>query len=134
MNVFRLIWKEKKILSIFLIFPRYLDVFVKGICLGSEVEEKKMVEVKSFRKATIPTNLLSNPSPGNIQSTRLDLHVRFVPLFFCPMSTENSLLSFRFLEMVLHVQFTLRLDPVSIKLRWEFAYTITIQSRYFYVI
>ncbi|KMZ67621.1 hypothetical protein ZOSMA_25G00040 [Zostera marina] len=34
-----------------------------------------MVEVKSFRKATIPTNLLSNPSPGNIQSTRLDLHV-----------------------------------------------------------
>ncbi|KAF6163657.1 hypothetical protein GIB67_036117 [Kingdonia uniflora] len=34
-----------------------------------------MVEAKSFRKAIVPSNLLQNPSPGNLQSTRLALHV-----------------------------------------------------------
>ncbi|KAL3504484.1 hypothetical protein ACH5RR_034325 [Cinchona calisaya] len=34
-----------------------------------------MLEVKSLRKALVPTSLIANPSPGNLQSTRLALHV-----------------------------------------------------------
>ncbi|KAH7525119.1 hypothetical protein FEM48_Zijuj06G0191300 [Ziziphus jujuba var. spinosa] len=33
------------------------------------------MEAKSLRKAVIPSTLISNPSPGNLQSTRLALHV-----------------------------------------------------------
>ncbi|XP_072964108.1 uncharacterized protein [Typha angustifolia] len=34
-----------------------------------------MLEAKSLRKATIPPSLLPDPSPGNLQATRLALHV-----------------------------------------------------------
>ncbi|XAR62483.1 hypothetical protein NMG60_11017251 [Bertholletia excelsa] len=34
-----------------------------------------MLEAKSLKRATIPSSLLEHPSPGNIQSTRLALHV-----------------------------------------------------------
>uniref|UniRef100_A0A2N9IF45 Reverse transcriptase zinc-binding domain-containing protein n=1 Tax=Fagus sylvatica TaxID=28930 RepID=A0A2N9IF45_FAGSY len=34
-----------------------------------------MVEAKSLRKAVVPSTLIQNPSPGNLQSTRLALHV-----------------------------------------------------------
>ncbi|WOK94629.1 hypothetical protein Cni_G03334 [Canna indica] len=34
-----------------------------------------MLEAKSLRKAVVPPSLLCDPSPGNIQSTRLALHV-----------------------------------------------------------
>lgn len=34
-----------------------------------------MLEAKSLRKAEVPLSLIENPSPGNIQSTRLALHV-----------------------------------------------------------
>ncbi|KAG6526374.1 hypothetical protein ZIOFF_016357 [Zingiber officinale] len=34
-----------------------------------------MLEAKSLRKAAVPPSLLGNPSPGNIQATRLALHV-----------------------------------------------------------
>ncbi|KAF3976115.1 hypothetical protein CMV_000682 [Castanea mollissima] len=34
-----------------------------------------MVEARSLRKAVVPSTLIQNPSPGNIQSTRLALHV-----------------------------------------------------------
>ncbi|CAN0921577.1 hypothetical protein LINGRAHAP2_LOCUS32666 [Linum grandiflorum] len=34
-----------------------------------------MLEVKSLRKALVPSTLIPNPSPGNIQSSRLALHV-----------------------------------------------------------
>ncbi|KAB2044708.1 hypothetical protein ES319_D01G109000v1 [Gossypium barbadense] len=33
------------------------------------------LEAKSLRKAVVPPTLLENPSPGNLQSTRLALHV-----------------------------------------------------------
>ncbi|XVF64303.1 hypothetical protein PTKIN_Ptkin09bG0158000 [Pterospermum kingtungense] len=33
------------------------------------------LEAKSLRKAVVPLTLLDNPSPGNLQSTRLALHV-----------------------------------------------------------
>ncbi|GKV36158.1 hypothetical protein SLEP1_g44319 [Rubroshorea leprosula] len=33
------------------------------------------LEAKSLRKAVVPSTLIENPSPGNIQSTRLALHV-----------------------------------------------------------
>lgn len=33
------------------------------------------LEAKSLRKAVVPSTLLENPSPGNLQSTRLALHV-----------------------------------------------------------
>lgn len=35
-----------------------------------------MLEARSLKKATIPSSLLEHPSPGNIQSTRLALHVK----------------------------------------------------------
>nr|XP_010927389.1 uncharacterized protein LOC105049447 isoform X1 [Elaeis guineensis] len=34
-----------------------------------------MLEARSLRKAFVPPSLLSDPSPGNLQSTRLALHV-----------------------------------------------------------
>ncbi|CAL1363082.1 unnamed protein product [Linum trigynum] len=34
-----------------------------------------MLEAKSLRKAAVPSTLIPNPSPGNIQSSRLALHV-----------------------------------------------------------
>ncbi|KAH9691718.1 hypothetical protein KPL70_016198 [Citrus sinensis] len=34
-----------------------------------------VLEAKSLRKAEVPLSLIENPSPGNIQSTRLALHV-----------------------------------------------------------
>ncbi|PSS00061.1 CCR4-associated factor like [Actinidia chinensis var. chinensis] len=34
-----------------------------------------MLEAKSLRKATVPRSLLQHPSPGNVQSNRLALHV-----------------------------------------------------------
>ncbi|XP_065630319.1 uncharacterized protein LOC136067874 [Quercus suber] len=34
-----------------------------------------MVEARSLRKAVVPSTLIQNPSPGNIQPTRLALHV-----------------------------------------------------------
>lgn len=34
-----------------------------------------MLEVRSLRKAAVPSTLIENPSPGNLQSTRLALHV-----------------------------------------------------------
>ncbi|KAF8404430.1 hypothetical protein HHK36_009315 [Tetracentron sinense] len=34
-----------------------------------------MLEAKSLRKAVVPPSLLENPSPANLQSTRLALHV-----------------------------------------------------------
>ncbi|XP_031282112.1 uncharacterized protein LOC116140656 isoform X1 [Pistacia vera] len=33
------------------------------------------LEAKSLRKAVVPSTLIDNPSPGNLQSTRLALHV-----------------------------------------------------------
>ncbi|PPS01492.1 hypothetical protein GOBAR_AA19171 [Gossypium barbadense] len=33
------------------------------------------LEAKSLRKAVVPSTLLENPSPGNLQSTRLALHI-----------------------------------------------------------
>ncbi|XP_022767905.1 uncharacterized protein LOC111312141 isoform X1 [Durio zibethinus] len=36
------------------------------------------LEAKSLRKAVVPSTLLDNPSPGNLQSTRLALHVNEV--------------------------------------------------------
>ncbi|KAG7942965.1 hypothetical protein I3843_15G014400 [Carya illinoinensis] len=34
-----------------------------------------MLEAQSLRKAVVPSTLIENPSPGNLQSTRLALHV-----------------------------------------------------------
>ncbi|KAH7511655.1 hypothetical protein JRO89_XSUnG0184000 [Xanthoceras sorbifolium] len=34
-----------------------------------------LLEAKSLRKAVVPSTLIDNPSPGNLQSTRLALHV-----------------------------------------------------------
>nr|XP_023908105.1 uncharacterized protein LOC112019799 isoform X2 [Quercus suber] len=34
-----------------------------------------MVEARSLRKAVVPSTLIQNPSPGNVQPTRLALHV-----------------------------------------------------------
>ncbi|KAK2659028.1 hypothetical protein Ddye_005561 [Dipteronia dyeriana] len=34
-----------------------------------------LLEAKSLRKAVVPSALIDNPSPGNLQSTRLALHV-----------------------------------------------------------
>lgn len=34
-----------------------------------------MLEARSLKKASIPSSLLEHPSPGNIQSTRLALHI-----------------------------------------------------------
>ncbi|XP_065847310.1 uncharacterized protein [Euphorbia lathyris] len=34
-----------------------------------------MLEARSLRKAIVPSSLIENPSPGNIQPTRLSLHV-----------------------------------------------------------
>jgi len=34
-----------------------------------------MLEAKSLRKAVVPSTLIEHPSPGNLQSTRLALHV-----------------------------------------------------------
>lgn len=39
------------------------------------------LEAKSLSKAVVPSTLLENPSPGNLQSTRLALHV-CVSFFF----------------------------------------------------
>lgn len=35
-----------------------------------------MLEVKSLKKALVPKSLIPNPSPGNLQSTRLAIHVK----------------------------------------------------------
>nr|XP_027093014.1 uncharacterized protein LOC113713484 isoform X2 [Coffea arabica] len=39
-------------------------------------ERLNMLEVQSLKKALVPKSLIPNPSPGNLQSTRLALHVK----------------------------------------------------------
>lgn len=53
---------------------------------------EKMLEAKSLVKAVVPSTLIENASPGNIQSTRLALHVSLLSEF-------HSLLMLHFISI-----------------------------------
>ena len=55
----------------------FLKVGKLDTCLPAATpkESSMVLEARSLRKAAVPSTLIENPSPGNLQSTRLALHV-----------------------------------------------------------
>ncbi|KAF4354223.1 hypothetical protein G4B88_006974, partial [Cannabis sativa] len=51
-----------------------------SLCINIQIlapkrKQRNMLEAKSLRKAVVPSTLIPNPSPANLQSSRLALHV-----------------------------------------------------------
>ncbi|XP_075641268.1 uncharacterized protein LOC142612974 [Castanea sativa] len=68
--------------SVLVVDPYYLQTGIQNLDWNRTLQnteyrerEREMVEARSLRKAVVPSTLIQNPSPGNIQSTRLALHV-----------------------------------------------------------